>query len=100
MMPCTRRGGVPNVGGISAASTTPRRPLVPAPTKITRPPRRSACVTISMPCAFLVDRGDDLAVLVHDDVDDVGDGHLVDRERGRVDFLGGERLPLRRRRGH
>ena len=29
---CTRSGGVPNVGGHSAASSTPSRPLVPAPT--------------------------------------------------------------------
>jgi hypothetical protein len=32
MIPCTRLRGVPNVGGHSAASSTPRRPLVPAPT--------------------------------------------------------------------
>ena len=51
MIACTIAGGVPNVGGISAASTTPSRPLVPAPTKMMRPPRRSASVSISMPCA-------------------------------------------------
>ena len=45
-------GGVPKVGGISAASTTPSRPLVPAPMKMTRPPLRSAWVMISMPCAI------------------------------------------------
>ena len=32
MIACTRSGGTPNVGGISLASSTPRRPLVPAPT--------------------------------------------------------------------
>ena len=42
MMAWTRRGGVPKVGGHSAASSTPRRPLVPAPTKNSRPPPRSA----------------------------------------------------------
>ena len=52
MIACTIRGEVPKVGGISAASTTPRRPLVPAPTKMMRPPFRSACTTISMPCAM------------------------------------------------
>ena len=31
MMPTTISGGVPKVGGHSAASSTPRRPLVPAP---------------------------------------------------------------------
>ena len=29
--PMTNVGGIPNVGGISEASSTPRRPLVPAP---------------------------------------------------------------------
>ena len=38
---CTIRGGVPNVGGHSAASRTARRPLVPAPTYRRRPPRRN-----------------------------------------------------------
>src|SRR5205823_6150016 len=38
-----------NVGGISADSSTPSRPLVPAPTKMTRPFLRSACVMISTP---------------------------------------------------
>jgi hypothetical protein len=52
MIACTSLGLVPKVGGISDASTTPRRPLVPAPTKMTRPPFLSACVTISMPCAI------------------------------------------------
>jgi hypothetical protein len=52
MIACTRRGAVPKVGGISADSTTPRRPLVPAPMRITRPPLRRACVMISMPCAI------------------------------------------------
>src|ERR1051326_1528908 len=32
IMPCTNSGEAPNVGGISLASSTPRRPLVPAPT--------------------------------------------------------------------
>src|SRR3989440_3747269 len=49
MMAWTRSGLVPNVGGISADSSTPSRPLVPAPTKMTRPFLRSACVMISMP---------------------------------------------------
>ena len=31
MIPCTWLGSVPNVGGHSAASRTPSRPLVPAP---------------------------------------------------------------------
>src|SRR5204863_7993143 len=52
MIACTRSGPVPKVGGISADSSTPRRPLVPAPTKITRPALRSACVTISTPTAI------------------------------------------------
>ena len=32
MIPTTISGGVPNVGGHSAASSTPSRPLLPAPT--------------------------------------------------------------------
>ena len=35
---CTSLGGVLNVGGHSAASNMPSRPLVPAPAKIIRPP--------------------------------------------------------------
>jgi hypothetical protein len=42
MMPTTISGGVPNVGGHSAASSTPSRPLVPAPTYSRRPPARKA----------------------------------------------------------
>ena len=49
MMPWTRSGFVPKVGGISAASRIPSRPLVPAPTKIIRPPFLSAWVMMSMP---------------------------------------------------
>src|SRR5687768_8863013 len=52
MIACTSFGLVPNVGGISEASTTPRRPLVPAPTKMMRPPFFRACVMISMPWAM------------------------------------------------
>src|SRR2546428_8993400 len=52
MMACTRSGLVPKVGGISADSRTPRRPLVPAPTKMIRPFFRSACVMISTPTAM------------------------------------------------
>ena len=39
---CTSEGGVSKVGGHSAASSTPSRPLVPAPTKMRRPRRDSA----------------------------------------------------------
>ena len=52
MIACTRSGLVPKVGGISADSRTPRRPLVPAPTKTIRPLLRSACVMISTPTAM------------------------------------------------
>src|SRR3954467_15610086 len=52
MIACTRSGLVPKVGGISADSSTPRRPLVPAPTKMMRPFFRSACVMISTPTAM------------------------------------------------
>src|SRR4029077_2279000 len=49
MIACTRSELVPNVGGISADSSTPSRPLVPAPTNTIRPPFRSACEMISTP---------------------------------------------------
>ncbi len=52
MMARTRSGLVPKVGGISADSRTPRRPLVPAPTKMMRPPFRRTCVMISTPTAI------------------------------------------------
>jgi hypothetical protein len=42
-----RSGSVPNVGGHSAASSTPRRPLVPAPRNTIRPPPSSALATRS-----------------------------------------------------
>ena len=38
MIACAVAGSMPNVGGSSAASSTPSLPLVPAPTKISRPP--------------------------------------------------------------
>src|ERR1041384_4209304 len=41
------------------------------------------------------DRVEHLAVLVQHPFDDVGGGELVDRERRRVDLLGGKRLPFR-----
>ena len=47
----TSAGGVPNVGGHSAASITPSRPLVPAPTKTSRPPLDSARTMSSMAAA-------------------------------------------------
>src|SRR5687767_6222913 len=52
MMACTRSGSVLKVGGISADSRMPRRPLVPAPTKMIRPPLRSAEAIMSMPTAM------------------------------------------------
>ena len=87
MIAWTSRGDVPNVGGISAASTTPRRPLVPAPTKMTRPPLRSDLDddldAVRDLFLLLLDRRDDLAVLVDDQVDDVADRRLVDGEAAR-----------------
>ena len=47
--------------------------------------------------AFLLalDRRDDLAILVDDHVDDVGNGGFVDRETGWIDGFGRQPLPLR-----
>ena len=70
-----RCGGVPKVGGISEASTTPSRPLVPAPMKMTRPPLRRAwrddLDAVRDALFLLLNRGDDLAVLVDHHLDDV-----------------------------
>src|SRR5262245_43204078 len=52
MIACTSSGLVPKVGGISADSSTPSRPLVPAPTKTIRPFFRRPCVMISTPTAM------------------------------------------------
>jgi hypothetical protein len=52
MIACTRFGSVLKVGGISADSRIPSRPLVPAPTNTIRPPFRSAVATISTPTAI------------------------------------------------
>ena len=49
---CTSGAGVLNDVGISAASSTPRRPLVPAPTKTSRPPLRNASVMRSAAMAM------------------------------------------------
>ena len=61
MIACTSFGLVPKVGGISDASTTPSRPLVPAPTKITRPPflqrLRDDLDAVRDPLFFLQDGG-------------------------------------------
>src|SRR5687768_13522764 len=52
MTACTRSGSVLNVGGISADSRIPRRPLVPAPTNMIRPPLRNAEAIMSIPTAM------------------------------------------------
>ena len=76
MIAWTSVGGVPKVGGISEASTTPSRPLVPAPMKMMRPPFLQRLGddldAVGDPFTFLVHGGDDLAVLVDHHVDDLG----------------------------
>jgi hypothetical protein len=44
---------------------------------------------------FLQDGRDDLAVFVDDNVDDVSDRNLVNRETGRINRFGRQGLPLR-----
>jgi hypothetical protein len=51
--------------------------------------------TMDDPLAFLVHGRDDTPILGVDQVDDVGDRHLVDTERVRVDGFCGQILPLR-----
>ena len=82
MIAWTSSGSVPKVGGISADSSTPSRPLVPAPTKTRRPPLRSA-LAINVGAdrdaiALLLDRGEHPAIFVQHQVDDAGGGQFVD----------------------
>ena len=87
MMPWTSSGLVPKVGGISADSTMPSRPLVPAPTKTMRPPLRSAFAHMSAPSAMrsrsFWTAASMLAVLGEHQVDDAAGVELVDGERMR-----------------
>jgi hypothetical protein len=99
MMACTSRGSVPKVGGISADSSTPSRPLVPAPTKTTRPPLRERLgeqVGAKRDAVALALHGQQhLPVLGEHQVDDARCRQLVDCEGGGVDRFGGKGLPLR-----
>ena len=99
MIACTASASVPKVGGISADSSTPSRPLVPAPTKTMRPPL-AECLGEHVGAegdavALALDRGEHLAVLGQHQIDDAGGWQLVDRECGGIDRLGGQGLPLR-----
>ena len=94
MTPCTISGSEPKVGGHSAASSTPSRPLVPAP-------------DVEQPAAGAerghdqLDRAGDVgqlaghrlghgAVLGGDPLEDAGDVEGVEVARARVPLLGGE----------
>ncbi len=98
MIARTRSGSVPKVGGISADSSTPSRPLVPAPTKMIRPPRLQRLrddVDADGDALLLALHGrEHLAILVQHALDDVGGRELVDAERRGIDGLGGKGLPL------
>ena len=102
MIACTSVGSVLKVGGISADSRTPRRPLVPAPTKTMRPPLRRAVAIISTPTAIRSRSRWTAASILRSSLiisfDDVVGGELVDAEGGGVDGFGRERLPLRAHR--
>ena len=99
MIACTVVGDVPNVGGISEASTTPSRPLVPAPMKMIAAALaqrvRDDLDAVRDAFPFFLNGGDDLAILVEDHVDDVRDRGFVDGEADRVDGFGWQGLPLR-----
>ena len=102
MIASTRSGSVPKVGGISADSSTPSRPLVPAPTKMIRPPLaqrlRDDVDADGDPLLLALHRREHLAIFVQHPFDDVGGRELVDGEGGGVDGLGGKGLPLRTHR--
>jgi hypothetical protein len=73
------------VGGISADSRMPRRPLVPAPTKTIRPAApqggRHHLDADREPLAFALHRAQHLAVLGVHQVDEI-DGEPACRDRG------------------
>ena len=98
MIACTRSAGVPKVGGISADSSTPSRPLVPAPTKMIRPPVPQGLrddVDADRDAILLAVHGrEHLAIFVEHALDDVGGRQLVDGERGGIDRFGRKGLPL------
>ena len=93
MIICTRSGGSPKVGGISAASSAPIRPLVPAPTLNQRPPPPSTQTSTS---TARLDRGQHaadrlagVAVLAVDRGEDLLHAPAVERA-GRFEYgLGG-----------
>ena len=84
MIACTSDGSVLKVGGISADSRMPRRPLVPAPTKTMRPPLRSAVGdhldADGDALALALHGREHLAIFVDHQIDDVVGGQLVDAE--------------------
>ena len=82
------------VGGISADSRMPRRPLVPAPTKMTAaflPQRGGDHLDADGDALTLaLDRRNHLAILAEHQLDDVVGGELIDAECCRVDGFGRE----------
>ena len=101
MMAWTRRGGVPKVGGHSAASSTPRRPLVPAPTKKSRPPPRRASTMRSTARAMAgITRrtaSDGTSILAVHEARDLERAQPVEVARRAVRALGGQSLVADRR---
>ena len=94
MIACTNDGSVPKVGGISADSRMPSRPLVPAPTKMMRPFFRSVLGdhfdADGDTLAFALHRVEHLAILVDHQIDEVVGVQLVDPETEGVDRFGGQ----------
>ena len=99
MMAWTSSGFVPKVGGISDDSSTPSRPLVPAPTKTMRPPPaerlREDLDPDGNPVFLALHGREHLAILVKHAFDEVGRRQLVEGEGVGIDGFGGKRLPLR-----
>ena len=82
------------VGGISADSRMPSRPLVPAPTKTMRPFLRSAAgdhFDADSDALALAPHGvEHLAIFVDHQIDEVGGAQLVDPEAECVDGFRGQ----------
>ena len=92
--PTTCPGDTPKVGGHSAASRTPSRPLVPAPAYTSRPPASSARATRSTARARECRTAPTLAAARRSSRVMVGDqtlrGELIERPDASIWLLGGK----------
>ena len=103
MIASAMSGSMPKVGGSSAASSTPSLPLVPAPTKISRPPFSTASATkrcTARDARLLALHGrEHVPVVEKHHLDDLVRRQRVDVAAARIHRFGRQMLPFRSR-GH